>query len=70
VRPVALQESREMVTWSFSLSTCLCGMFGGLPAELMLAVQCLRQVVARGRVNRGGPCQHATMKVKSLGVHL
>jgi hypothetical protein len=40
--------------------SCICGVFGGLPAELWLAVQCLRHVLERGSLMRGGADQHAT----------
>jgi hypothetical protein len=41
------------------LVSSVCGVLGGLPAELGLAVQCLRHVMARGRLKRVGPRQYA-----------
>jgi hypothetical protein len=60
-----LQASREMATRSLS---SVRGAFGGLPAELRLAVQCLRQETVRGRLKRVVPGHHVTSK--RLAAHL
>jgi hypothetical protein len=51
---MALQVPREMATRSIWPSVG--DVLGGLPAELWLTVQCLRQVVVRGRLKRMGLC--------------
>jgi hypothetical protein len=66
---MALQVLREMATWSFSWPPVFVvsfGALGGLPANMLLAVQCSWQVVVRGCVKRVSLSEHGPHHIPQM----